>query len=269
MSAGTAVGTTLKASVFGELRLVKADGDPVTLHNKRATLILAILCLQPEQSINRASLAKLLWPDRFDAQAKASLRQCLLDLRRSLDEIGVPGLTVTRNEVAMGPEGLSSDLQALEIALQDARDTASDHLLAIGNQSLLHDCALNPELDAWLTARREHVDARLKVLIAKALDAMDGGQGRALLDAARSRFPGLQAVSPNTGRITMAVLPFAQIDEVGGDFYLADAVLDELTSRMGRVEGIALAGRKSVDVVSERDLTLVPMARELNVSYLI
>ena len=45
----------------------------------------------------------------------------------------------------MGPEGLSSDLQALEIALEDARDTASDHLLAIGNQTQLHDSALNPE----------------------------------------------------------------------------------------------------------------------------
>ena len=268
-SAESGAGLTLRASVFGELRLVTSAGDTVALNNRRATLILAILCLQPERSINREALARLLWPDRFDAQAKASLRQCLLDLRRSLEEIGVVGLKVTRSEVAMGPEVLPSDLSALETALENAPETASDHLLAIGNQSALEDSVLNPDLAAWLSARREQADTRLKALVIKALDRLDAEQGKALLDAARSRFPGLQTATPNAGRTTMAVLPFAQIDEVGGDFYLADAVLDELTARIGRVEGIALAGRKSVDVVANRDVTLIAIASELNVSYLI
>jgi TolB-like protein len=269
VSTATRACAKLRASVFGELRLVKADREPVALHNKRATLILAILCLQPEQSINRAALAKLLWPDRFDTQAKASLRQCLLDLRRSLEEIGVAGLEVTRSDVAMAPDVLSSDLNALETALETAPDTGADQLLAIGNQTVLEDIVLNPELAAWLASRREHVDTRLKALITKALDMMGAAQGRALLHAARSRFPGFQVTLPSVGRISMVVLPFAQIDEIGGDFYLADAVRDELTSHIGRVEGVALVGRKSVDVVSNRDLTLVAMASELSVSYLI
>ncbi|MEL7218381.1 MAG: hypothetical protein AAGK01_08120 [Pseudomonadota bacterium] len=193
-------GLTLRVSVFGELRVTQSDGVPATLNNRRATFILAILCLQPEQSINRAALAKLLWPDRFDAQAKASLRQCLMELRRSLDEIGVPGLSVTRSEVAMGPEVLSSDLSELEAALENAPGTASDHLLAIGSQTLLQDSTLNPELVAWLAARRKHVDTRLKTLTIKALETLDAGQGKALLDAARSCFPGFQPASSNAGR---------------------------------------------------------------------
>ncbi|MEM7702208.1 MAG: hypothetical protein AAF251_09765 [Pseudomonadota bacterium] len=268
-SAETAGRLTLKASVFGELRLMTADGRPLTLHNQRATLILAILCLQPEDSIKRAVLAKLLWPDRFAAQAKASLRQCLLDLRKSLEEHGLQGLRVTRAEVAMEPGTLVSDLSAFEFALEDAPETASDHLLAIGNQALLQSITLNPELAAWLAARREHVDTRMKALIAKALGTMNGGQGKALLDAARLRFPGLQVALPRTEGINLAVLPFSQIDEVGGAFFLADAIVDEFSSRLGRIDGLKLVGRTSIAAVMEKGGALPQIAQELGVSYLI
>ena len=261
--------TTLKARLFGEFRLATSDNRPFTLHNRRASLILAILSLQPDNSIGRAALAKLLWPDRFDAQAKASLRQCLLDLRKALEKHGVAGLKVTRGEVAIDPAALSSDLSALENALENSPETASDPLLSIGTLALLQGSSINPEFDAWLTSRREHGDARLKRSIAEALGALDGESGKTLLDAARSRFPGLQAAAQGAGRVTMAILPFSQIDEVGGAFFLADAIHDEFSSRLGRIDGLALVARTSVTAVMEKGETLPDMARALGASHFI
>ena len=216
---GTTDGATLHASVFGEFRLSTLDGRPFALHNRRASLILAILSLQPNHTIDRAALAKLLWPDRFDAQAKASLRQCLLDLRKALEEHGVAGLMVTRGEVAIDPAVFSCDLSALETALEVDPEAAADHLRSIGSQSLLQTSALNPEFDAWLASCREHADTRLKAAVTKAVDRADSQESEALLDAARLRFPGLQRAASTDERVTMAILPFSQTDEIGGAFF--------------------------------------------------
>ena len=89
-------------------------------------LLLAVLCLQPDHAIDREALAKLLWPDRFLAQAKASLRQCLLDLRRKLEDQGIDCLTVSRREVALVPGSLKCDLFELEAGL-----SSDDHAAAI------------------------------------------------------------------------------------------------------------------------------------------
>ena len=220
---------TLRASLFGEFRLWTSDDEPFTLQNRRASLILAILSLQPNHSIERAALAKLLWPDRFDAQAKASLRQCLLDLRKALEDHRITGLTVTRGEVGFDPAAFSCDLRALESSLETDAGAATDHLRSIGNQSLLQTSSLNPEFDAWLASRREHTDTRLKAAIAKAADGLGDETAQALLDAARLRFPGLQRVPSSAERVTMAILPFSQTDEIGGAFFLSDAILDELS----------------------------------------
>lgn len=255
--------------MFGEFKLQTADGEPVVPNNRRAALVLAILLLQPDPSIERETLAKLLWPDRFVAQAKASLRQCLHDLGRALEVLDFTGLQITRVAVTLDTKSVESDIDALQTALATGCKSAPAQLLAIGNNRVLDGLTLNPAFDEWLALRRDHIDTQLKAAISKAETGMESVDARSLLDAALTRFPALRTAAPTSQRITLAVLPFRQIDAVGGDFYLSDAVLDELSSRLRRVEGIALAGRTSVEVVSSRDLTLTAMASELNVAHLI
>lgn len=260
---------TLRATLFGDFKLQTVAGERVVISNRRAVLILAILFLQPDHSIEREALAKLLWPDRFVPQAKASLRQCLHDLGRALDALDFAGLQVDRSAISLDQDAVTSDIDILQTALAGGSETATAQLLSIGNTRVLQGITLNPAFDEWLTLRREHIETQLKAAISNAHIMMDDAIGEALLEAARARFPALRTAAPETERITLAVLPFKQSDELEGDFYLADAILDELTSRMRRVQEIALAGRTSVEVVSGREITLIDMACELNVSYLI
>ena len=57
-----------------------SDGSEVVISNRRARALLAMLCLAKGEAIDREFLSKLLWAGRFEAHAKASLRQCLLEL---------------------------------------------------------------------------------------------------------------------------------------------------------------------------------------------
>ncbi|QUL37646.1 hypothetical protein [Erythrobacter sp. JK5] len=260
----------LRLNVLGELRVETSTGEAVLPNNRRANLILAILCLQPDLSIDREALAKLLWPDRFVPQAKASLRQCLLELKRSLGDHGLPGLAVSRAEVALDHSAFRSDLEELSDALASGEIArACDLLRAAGNRALLEGVSLNPAFDDWLAARREYIDAGLRSAIDTAIRTADRAGGERLLDAARDRFPAFRTFPPELGQLAIAVLPFTQVDEIGGDFFLSDGVTDELSSQLGRLNGIALAGRTSVNAVASRGATLIEMAEILRVSHLV
>lgn len=261
---------SMRATLFGEFRIETPGGEHVMLSNRRAALLLAILCLDPDHSIDRETLARLLWPDRFLAQAKASLRQCLLDLRRWLLERGIDCLTVSRGEVALAPGSLECDLFDLEAALSSGDpEAAIAALLAIGNRPLVQGPPLNPEFEEWIATRRDHIDARLRAGISEAIRNSTDATNERLLEAARARFPAYRAFSRAGHQARIAVLPFDQIDSVGGNFFLADGIVDELSTRLAGLNGIALAGRTSVTAVIDKRRTLTEIASDLGVTHLI
>ncbi|KEO88202.1 hypothetical protein EH30_02145 [Erythrobacter sp. JL475] len=268
--AAVAAQGSLKASLFGEFRLEAADGEPILLSNRRASLLLAILFLEPDHAIDRETLARLLWPDRFLPQAKASLRQCLLDLRRKLAEHRIDNLIVSRAEVALAPGSIACDLFDLEATLASSDPQAAiDFLLEIGNRPLLQGPSLNAEFDEWITTRRDHVDARLRAALSQAIQNTTKAGGERLLEAARARFPSYRTFNRVADQTTIAVLPFGQYDSVGGQLFLADGIVDELTDRLAGIQGIAVAGRTSVAAMTEKRRTLPEIASDLGVSHLI
>lgn len=269
-NAAVAAQGSLKASLFGEFRLEAADGEPILLSNRRASLLLAILFLEPDHAIDRESLARLLWPDRFLPQAKASLRQCLLDLKRKLAEHRIDNLMVSRAEVALAPGSLACDLFDLEAALSSGDPQAAiEFLLEIGNRPLLQGPPLNAEFDEWITTRRDHVDARLRAALSQAIQKTSKTGRERLLEAARARFPSNRTFNRVADQTTIAVLPFGQFDSVGGQLFLAEGIVDELTDRLAGIQGIAVAGRTSVIATVDKSRTLTEIATNLGVSHLI
>ena len=183
MQTRVATPVTLHVDIFGEFRFETSLGEPIALANRRASIVMAILCLEPDRRFDREALAHLLWPDRFTPQAKASLRQCLHDLKRKLWEHGVDCLLVSRSEVALAPKSIRTDLMTLEAALSSAEpESAIDQLLAIGNRPLVQGPTLNPEFDEWITTRREHVDARLRAALSEAIRTSPSATCRARLN---------------------------------------------------------------------------------------
>lgn len=261
----------ISALIFGEFRLEIASGTQLLVSNRRGMLLVALLCLQPDFTVDRETLCRLLWPDRFQAQAKASLRQCLVDLRHQLELEGCGHmLIVTRAAVALDRGCVRSDLADLVEALAKGDGMrVAETLDRIGTLPLLQAVSFNPALDRWLASKRQEIDARLRQAVTRlASELRTSGEwdtSARVTDAARGRYP----VAHGLADIALAVLPFRQIDQVGGDFFLAEGVTEELVARLGMVEGIALAGRTSVLTVAARGQTLTEMAVSLGVTHLI
>ncbi len=75
----------LKLTLNGTF-LAEGPEGPITGIGRRGQALLAFLSLEPRQRATRVAAMTLLWGDRGDEQARASLRQELSALRRTLPE---------------------------------------------------------------------------------------------------------------------------------------------------------------------------------------
>ncbi|MXQ08696.1 hypothetical protein GQ651_12640 [Alphaproteobacteria bacterium GH1-50] len=112
----------LQITLFGPFG-TRLDGTTLEIRSRRAQAILAMLALSPNGCVARDRLAATLWPDRSEAQAKASLRQELSNLRKSLEsgrDLLTADATVVRldmDAVALGLEtqGRGEFLEGMDI----------------------------------------------------------------------------------------------------------------------------------------------------------
>ncbi|MEM9740813.1 MAG: hypothetical protein AAF829_13205, partial [Pseudomonadota bacterium] len=74
-------------------------------------------------------MSKLLWAGRFKPQARASLRQCLHDLKRELQRFDLDILEVSNTQLAVDPDVIDTDLKMLEMAFRESDDERATHLL--------------------------------------------------------------------------------------------------------------------------------------------
>lgn len=262
----------LRASLFGDFDLAWPDGSNIEISSRRARALLAMLCLSPGEALERDYVSKLLWPGRFQTQARASLRQCLLALDKALAPMAPNLLDVSHIRVAVNPAAVETDLGRVEGALA-AGDIpqACQLLLNIGSLQLLEQMDFGEAFRDWVSVRRASVEARLQIAVDCALAGLDekgDGRGRSQL-ANAWRASGRTRARQLGSRIRVAILPFAQHDSVGGDLFLAEGVVEELSFRLSEVSALALIGRTSVLHVSESGKTLPEIADALFVSHLI
>lgn len=257
----------LRASLFGIFRVTTRAGGEIAISNRRARALLAMLCLSPGDALDRDFVSRLLWPGRFQPQARASLRQTLMILDRTLIPVVGKVLITTHASIAIDPECVGSDLADLAAALADRRvGPACDALATIGGRPLLEQIALGAPFERWLDARRAQEERRLQRAVDAALLAIDDPALRDRLARAwRARD---HVVGPDR-RLRIAILPFAQHDAILGDSFVADGVVEELTFRLGGVAALALVGHTSVASVADRGGTLLDIAATLGVSQLI
>ena len=79
------LGLTVHTS--GPLRIKGADGKDMAGLSRRAQALIAFLAEQPEMRAERGLVADLLWSDRSEDQARASLRQELSVLRKKIGAV--------------------------------------------------------------------------------------------------------------------------------------------------------------------------------------
>lgn len=94
----------LRLTLFGGFSLAGADGAEVPLKSRKAKALLAYLALSPGKTRSREEIMALLWSDRGEAQARASLRQALTGLKKDLGAAAATALIVTNDAVALDPD---------------------------------------------------------------------------------------------------------------------------------------------------------------------
>ena len=113
--------TRLNLNILGNLTLEDDCGNHIKISNRKACGLLAYLAVNDTTTETRERLAGLLWSDRGEEQARASLRQCLKRLRDIFGTVGYDGLVTSRNEVALSTARLTIDLHQIDSKLESGR----------------------------------------------------------------------------------------------------------------------------------------------------
>ena len=111
----------------GSFALYDGEGRLVTIRGRKARAILAYLLSYPHEHVARERLLQLLWPDRGVAQARGSLRQSLVELRRA-----APGIIVSDHEhvwidtTKLGPIEIADNCSPTEQMFEDLDGITSE-----------------------------------------------------------------------------------------------------------------------------------------------
>lgn len=144
--------------LFGPVRLVSSAGDDLTPKARKTRALLALLALS-RTPLSRARLSDLLWGDRGEEQAKASLRQALYELR-SLSAAGY--MVADRQAVSAGTKKLATDVTAIqELIESNQAEQLADALDDVECPPLAGLDDITPELDEWLRDERPRICAAL------------------------------------------------------------------------------------------------------------
>ena len=146
-------------------------GDRVSLSGRKTRAMLAYLALAPSAKASRQRIADLLWGDRGEVQARASLRQSLSEVRASLADSGL--LLATRAEVALHPGTFVTDIEQIIEAAERADTPRLAACLDRVRGGLLDDLGDVAEVfDEWVVVERSHQHEIIVTRSVKALVSM-------------------------------------------------------------------------------------------------
>ena len=179
--------TNLKLRLLGGYAGTLASGEPLQLATRKAWALLAYLALHPGREISRERLAALLWGQRFEEQARASLRQTLYELRTGLGEPLADRLVAKRDRVELLPSEIEVDVLGLERCLGAGTNDELGEVVWLYRGPLLDGLEIvEPGFEEWLAAER----ARLHDLAIGAFERccaveLERGRPAAAIETAR------------------------------------------------------------------------------------
>jgi TolB-like protein/DNA-binding SARP family transcriptional activator len=167
-----------RARLLGGFQLSSADGAAIALPSRRARALLGVVILDGEGGVLRERICGLLWGDRAEDQARASLRQCLFELKAGLGELADALLDVGRERIAVRPGRLDSDVAQVRrvLAAANAPDLAALAATLAAGQ-LLEGLEISRPFQDWLDQARGVFEAGLAGDVAGCLERLEG-EGR-------------------------------------------------------------------------------------------
>lgn len=170
--AGTPPSPRYRARLLGDFALFDDQGRNVTPTRRKGRALIAYLALA-SGSATRDRLAGLLWGERAEEQARASLRQTLYELRE-LSVCDVPLVGGDRADVTLVPGGLVTDVGEIEaLAAAGDLDGLRAAVLRWSGPLLADLNGVDRGFSEWLSPTRERTHTGLIGTILNAIEMRD------------------------------------------------------------------------------------------------
>jgi TolB-like protein len=143
----------LEIRLLGGLEVL-LDGNPLTFPTRHSALVLACLAMAPEMRLTRGRITELLWTDRAEEQARATLRQTLYRLKSVIGGLEPAILQGNRRHVWLSAGSVWCDVMAFKQALGGDENGLAE-AFALYNGELIEGHGVGGEtFEAWLSDER-------------------------------------------------------------------------------------------------------------------
>jgi len=154
--------STIKIHCLGDFAV---EGLAVDVRGTKQVALLGYLAVNLGKPCSRETLVSIFWGERFNDQARQSLRQALSVLRRAFQACPA-GIEIERNFVRLNPERVCADIRQAEVAVETKQLAKAAEIFRRGEFL----AALNPKdsgISDWLgTERAKWRDLARRTLLA-------------------------------------------------------------------------------------------------------
>jgi DNA-binding SARP family transcriptional activator len=178
--------TKLTISLLGSFTIADAAGSPVSVPGSKQRAIVAYLALNAGKPTSRDRLMTLLWGERFDEQARQSLRQALTKLRK-LATGDPPLLRSDGDTIGFDPDAVEVDALAFEEIAANGKGADLVRAIELYRGEFLENLSVKEAaFEEWASAER----ARFNVLACSVFEQaaeqqIAGGKIAAAIDTAQ------------------------------------------------------------------------------------
>ncbi|MBT0586141.1 hypothetical protein [Alteromonas oceanisediminis] len=255
----------LSVSLFGDFRCTTASQQPLVFTNKRARALFAFLCLTPSLPVNRELLSRLLWPGRYNAQAKSSLRQCIFHLNKQFEPLKDTPLVISRTHLGLRSDLISTDLTQFEATLASGDALLIEESIhKIGDRRLLEDVDINEHFAAAVERQCRHIEQRLSSQVASAENTFMYPKRACDFNSVKQAWAMRTAASLH---IRLVTLPFAFNASNEDTHHLVEGIRDTVNSLLRMRTPLSIVGAASVNSLLHRGKSPAEISRLLAAQY--
>jgi len=223
----------LKLTLLGGFEALLTNGEAVNLPGQKDRALLAVLAIGCGGAQSRDRLAGLLWSEHGDPQARDSLKQALMRLRRGLGDSAGGLLRADRQSIGLDADAVIVDTLLFERLIRDGTVDSLTQAAALYHGDLLDGIAVrDPAFEDWLLVERQRLRALFeRALAALMAKALAGGDAETAAEAAQ-RLLLLDPLSEVACRTLM------QVHGDCGETVQALRLYDRLRERLYREMGV-------------------------------
>ncbi|KUO61351.1 MAG: hypothetical protein APF80_05880 [Alphaproteobacteria bacterium BRH_c36] len=146
----------LNIKILGRLHVTDGTGKEISVPGSKLQALLTFLALNSDSGTSREKLVGLLWGNRFDKQARQSLRQAIAKLRRIFEVTTSDALIFDGDYLGLNTKKVTIDAtQFLELSAEASPTSLAEAVRLLRGEIAEGLITRTPQFDDWLQAERQ------------------------------------------------------------------------------------------------------------------